>query len=761
MAKFISRYSTEDDEDLRLQELAEKLSVKAPAQKKGALQKVVELLNKPSELTEKALTGGKSYEEAGLGKKSAFAARLVLDPLNLVGPLGVGSKALKGAGLIGKAATKVPGVATAATATGDLLIPGYKLSKVSPELAKALPTLERAITARQAQAVKKAAELGKGFKSKELRESIGKLVEKQGMGGQLADDELEAVTKAKSFIEETITAPEKAAGVAPKEVAYYFPRKADREGVENLLKFGGKRLSLSLGGSEKARTFTTQAAGEAAGITYKNPIEALALRASKSEAAVSNKKFINQLVDGSIKDIDGNPLVTKIGKTADSGYRELTGPLRGFQAPAEAADELEKYFRTFVSDDATNALLKFYDSALGVWKGSVTSLFPAFHIRNAIGNLSNMWLGGFNPQDIPKLATAASIQKGGSVVIKGTKVTRESLEELGLIGRGQFGADIPKAVGDVLGNKSLLQKVNPLERGRQAGTLVEDNAKIAFFLQRLGKGDDVNKALAQTHKYLFDYSALTDFEKNVMRRVIPFYTWARKNIPLQVETLITKPGRQAAITKTFSNLSPLTDEEKEALPTYLTEGLTAKLPSEGEGELKAAYSFGMPIEDIGRLFRGSAGRTFEREILGAAGPLGNALGIGLKRDFYRGKETKELAYSYGRMSKDYPEAIKDFLEFKEEKGSKGQAIYRVNPTKFQIIATIAPRILRTIGTPSAGYESFKTVNVNLESAKASKQRELEDQLGDLLLEKGAVKEFKKIYIPSEGSSKKSKFITRY
>ena len=42
---------------------------------------------------------------------------------------------------------------------------------------------------------------------------------------------------------------------------------------------------------------------------------------------------------------------------------------------------------------------------------------------------------------------------------------------------------------------------------------------------------------------LFDYQNLTDFEKNVLRNVAPFYSWSRFNIPLQLKNIIQQPGK--------------------------------------------------------------------------------------------------------------------------------------------------------------------------------------------------------------------------
>ena len=42
---------------------------------------------------------------------------------------------------------------------------------------------------------------------------------------------------------------------------------------------------------------------------------------------------------------------------------------------------------------------------------------------------------------------------------------------------------------------------------------------------------------------LFDYTDLSKFERNVMKRIFPFYTWTRKNIPAQLKVLVQNPQR--------------------------------------------------------------------------------------------------------------------------------------------------------------------------------------------------------------------------
>ena len=43
-------------------------------------------------------------------------------------------------------------------------------------------------------------------------------------------------------------------------------------------------------------------------------------------------------------------------------------------------------------------------------------------------------------------------------------------------------------------------------------------------------------------KFHFDYDDLSDFERNVIKKVVPFYTWTRKNLPLMFEMAARRPA---------------------------------------------------------------------------------------------------------------------------------------------------------------------------------------------------------------------------
>ena len=85
-------------------------------------------------------------------------------------------------------------------------------------------------------------------------------------------------------------------------------------------------------------------------------------------------------------------------------------------------------------------------------------------------------------------------------------------------------------------------------------------------------GKSVDDASMDVKAALFDYSELTNFEKRFMRNVIPFYTWTRKNIPLQLANVLERPGRIANQGRLLSTINELViaGESEDPLTHYAT-----------------------------------------------------------------------------------------------------------------------------------------------------------------------------------------------
>jgi len=144
-------------------------------------------------------------------------------------------------------------------------------------------------------------------------------------------------------------------------------------------------------------------------------------------------------------------------------------------------------------------------------------------------------------------------------------------------------------------NQDMLERLYTLPR--RFGTAVENNARIALFIDQIKKGADFDSAALTVKKFLFDYGDLTIFEKSVMKRIVPFYTWLRKNIPLMLEQVVKQPGKFVAplhLKESIETISPA--QEELFLPDWLKTGeLNIRLP------FNYYYFPDMPFQDLATL----------------------------------------------------------------------------------------------------------------------------------------------------------------
>jgi hypothetical protein len=113
--------------------------------------------------------------------------------------------------------------------------------------------------------------------------------------------------------------------------------------------------------------------------------------------------------------------------------------------------------------------------------------------------------------------------------------------------------------------------------------------RIAHFTDALSKSkaatleEAVAEAGAAVRKWHPDGSDLTPFERQVMRRLIPFYSWLRKSTPLIAEAAVTSPGRFMTMPKAMQSLANSMGIDPNSLgdpfpqnslyPSYLTDSV--------------------------------------------------------------------------------------------------------------------------------------------------------------------------------------------
>jgi len=322
-----------------------------------------------------------------------------------------------------------------------------------------------------------------------------------------------------------------------------------------------------------------------------------------------------------------------------------------FLIPEELANHINGGIRTFLDDSGPrNLFARFYHGATNIWKQSVTTVFPEFHLRNWLTNMyqPQVYAGIDDPaiywqaRKIQLRIPGALLRDDGSVLTH-AEVMRLA-QKTGVAGHGYFGSDVQEILdprkGGHVGRVKAVLSINPITFGRDMGRFVEENARIAVFAHYLKQGYSPYAASMLVKKFLFDYSELSRFERDFLRGVFPFYAWMRKNIPLQVEQILSKPATMSVsrdIQHAVSGLvngKDLTPEQFANLPDWLKPMLPILYKNRKDKPKVTAVAGKMsPVSDVMAL----------GQDIGQHGLLGPAVyGVGALNPIL--KETSEQAF---------------------------------------------------------------------------------------------------------------------
>lgn len=134
---------------------------------------------------------------------------------------------------------------------------------------------------------------------------------------------------------------------------------------------------------------------------------------------------------------------------------------------------------------------------------------------------------------------------------------------------------------------SIFQHVNKSEFLQVMGTKsqkINDFTRVALWIDKMKRNatigglsfaDAVDDTVATVRRSLFDYSDLTPFEQNIGKIAFPFYTFTAKNLPFQLEKLVTSPDKFAWQVRAYNGAWNAYEGEiePEDLPEWITNNL--------------------------------------------------------------------------------------------------------------------------------------------------------------------------------------------
>ena len=328
----------------------------------------------------------------------------------------------------------------------------------------------------------------------------------------------------------------------------------------------------------------------------------------------------------------------------------------------------------------------------------------------------------------------------------------------------------------VKGAWNLVSENNPLfKQARVIGTWIETQQKSKLVLGALEKGLSMDEALKVAAKGGFDYRALTMFESKILRRVIPFYSFNRKNIELQLHTLGHNPERINQVIRSIENVqnlweTNLTPEEKENLPAYLKEYLSVPVGRSKQGVPQFVRSFGTPIEAFTELvkFQAEGKSTIERTFLATLSKVNPYIKVpielGIGKDSFRQRDIKDV-YTAPDYEKA-PQFLKDYLNLravtkKDFATGIPRTTYIADPERLLIVRSLFTSRGFTYfnnvfnGNIKGGFRvldllsGIRVAEVDVERQAGWNERRKREELGDLLRRNGVLSEFNKLFIPKE------------
>jgi hypothetical protein len=360
------------------------------------------------------------------------------------------------------------------------------------------------------------------------------------------------------------------------------------------------------------------------------------------------------------------PLSDMLAKSSNQKIADFLGQggdMFGLHVDRKIADDLLRVKQGFTEPEALKPVLSALDSFTNLFRVG-TTLWPANKVRNLVQGAWSMFVGGHadprftGPQAYlqPMVDSVNLFRKGGTVeglaeapYFAGRGLTDEMasrelakyafaadaagpgrlVRDTDVVGQGMHAAQknlqlpgdmqptlgqiaksaVPKTVEEAFptsisgfGGKTET-KFAPAVAGRQLDNLIDDATRGGSLIALVRQGYTPEAAVLEVNKLHYDFSNMSPFEKTVMRRVMPFYSWQRQNIPAILRQITENPGGPTAMA---AKLTASSRHEQGFLPDYVGETAALPIGQEENGTRTFLSHTGLPFEDLNDLGAGGA-----------------------------------------------------------------------------------------------------------------------------------------------------------
>ena len=246
----------------------------------------------------------------------------------------------------------------------------------------------------------------------------------------------------------------------------------------------------------------------------------------------------------------------------DYGFQLREMHNSGFIGPSQLVEALE----TLAKGWNPGKITKWLDQVTTAWRG-VAIFSPGFIVRNFQGGLWNNFMSGWvSPKDMGRFTKGyfEFAKTGHTSDVEVLNVIQYMRSKGSLFSQGQVGMDVQSvALKDRTWNpvKPFGTKTAqwvPVSKVSELSAKTEDilRGSMAFSVFTKSSGSLEARyatAMAEVHKWHFDYTDLSQFDHN-MRLVVPFWTWMSRNFSLQLRLMTERPQQALAADRMMENI---------------------------------------------------------------------------------------------------------------------------------------------------------------------------------------------------------------
>ena len=248
-------------------------------------------------------------------------------------------------------------------------------------------------------------------------------------------------------------------------------------------------------------------------------------------------------------------------------------------------------------------------------------LTPGFHLRNGIGNYTNLYLSGI---DMPKYntylgSTLETLNKGSDVFQRATVNGLDSLSAAEKLIYNDYRMFLESGFHDIayelfdLPDLMKTKLTGKLEKDRLYKKFLQKNMDANKYVDNMYRMTLLKYAADNPQTYtrlglsspdefvryvLFDPNDLSNFEKKYIRSMVPFYTFMKKNLVFQMRNLLDNPTKYNKVFKSVEGAWTAQDIDQDEIEMYKKENFWIPIYKKEGGDYVAIKS-NLPVGDLG------------------------------------------------------------------------------------------------------------------------------------------------------------------